>query len=229
MLRERQLAFQCAAVAREGGAAWRQHSFSAGRSNELLARRGLPQLSVAVPLTRGGVDANESAVFVRSLVQSAAPAVVSAAAAAKAAAAAPQQRLLQPAQTTPARHSSSSRASSRPPLVATCTPPQLLEQPAKRSRVTASPPPLQRQQHVQAPPRTACPGLAVRAAPAGAASAQLTHLIARSLSEQTAPVVISMPPSSASSCRSMAASPAAAAGGWLSRLRGMLTPQSRAC
>lgn len=225
MLRERQLAFQCAAAAREGAVAWRQHSFSAGRSNELLVQRGRPQLSVAVPTTCGGVDANESAIFMRSVEPSAAPAVVSAADAAAAAAAAAKQSSLQPAHPAPARCRSSSSSSSddRPPLVTTVTPPQLLEQPAKRSRVSCSPP-------VAAPAqRPALPGLAARVPPAGAGPSLRGHLVAHRLGENAAPVVIAMPCSAAPSCRGMAAIPAAAPPSWLSRLRGMLTPQSRAC
>ncbi len=65
MLRERQLAYQVQAAASEvPSATWRRESVSEGRGNQLLERRGLPPLSLKVPLVATGVGAEEAAVFV---------------------------------------------------------------------------------------------------------------------------------------------------------------------
>lgn len=110
-LRARQLEFQIKAVQREGPAAWRAASV-ASRPCHLLQRRGLPALSVKLPLTASGVNAAESAQYVRTV----------------------ELRGAQPAKLQPAA-AGSPPAVARPPLF---TPPQ--PQPlVKRSRLAATP------------------------------------------------------------------------------------------
>ena len=105
-LRIRQLEFQIKAVQREGPAAWRAALVAGTRPCALLQRRGLPALFVKLPLTASGVNASESAQFVRTVeLHSTRPA--------------------KPQPTTAAALASAPR----PPLA---TPPQ--QQPAKRSR-----------------------------------------------------------------------------------------------
>ena len=214
MLRTSQLSFQYKAVAREGPAAWRARSVAGAAPNALLQRRGRPQLCVRLPLTAGGVSPNETAVYVREVVvrpprkvAAAAPRPPLPAARGAAAPATPPKLIPQP----------------RAPLAAlnqqqAATPPRLLEQPAKRSRLAQpggavlraealaaaarcgirSPLPLQPLQQQQQQQQRPCHG---PPHPAG-------HLIARSAgsasSLSSTPVVIHMPPSATSTCRSAA-------------------------
>lgn len=113
-LRVRQLDFQIKAVQREGAAAWRAASVAGARPCELLQRRGRPALSVKLPLTASGVNAAESAQYVRTL----------------------ELRSLAPSTAQPAA-ACSPPALPRPPLA---TPPP--QQPTKRSRLAEVPPPL---------------------------------------------------------------------------------------
>jgi hypothetical protein len=88
-LRIRQLEFQIKAVQREGAAAWRAASVAGSRPCDLRQRRGLLALSVKLPLTASGVNAAESAQYVRTLeMRSAQSATVQPAATAQPAAAA---------------------------------------------------------------------------------------------------------------------------------------------
>lgn len=126
-LRERQLAYHYRKVARDDPATWRRFSVAASRPAALLAARGRAPLAILVPQTRCGVEAGDTAVLVRSIERWPATQRPAAGTAAAGAAACKPR----PLDTS----SNSGGSSSRPPLAATCTPPQLLEQPAKRSRM----------------------------------------------------------------------------------------------
>lgn len=235
-LRERQLQYQYRHVAVNDPAIWRPAdcSAAASRPNLLLAARNRPQMRLQLPQSRCGVEANDSAVFIRT--------VDPPPAAASKPLAVPAPRGLAHTNSRGSLSSASSSSLGRPELT-TCTPPRLLEQPAKRSRLDGSgsgsgaPPPRPAAQ------RSAGAGLAGRAVLVS--PTQHGHLIAYSLrgafGAASGPVIIPMPASAASyGCHSMASSPrsgylsraAAPASsplvGWLSRLRGMLTPGAEA-
>ncbi|EFN53532.1 hypothetical protein CHLNCDRAFT_136637 [Chlorella variabilis] len=195
MLRERQLAYNINAAVSQGPASWRRQSVAKGRACELLQRRGLPPLSVRVPQTLCNIRPGETAVYVRAVQRAAwqqapKPAVPAAPRMAAAAAAADTAALAQA------------------PLHCQDTPLQLLEQPAKRSRLSTD-------EHT---PR---PG----------------HLIARSSAGMagSARLVAAVPRSAASSrSQSTAGSPCMAGsplGALFRRMRGMMsspTPQPAA-
>lgn len=245
LLRQRQLEYQCRAIAQEGPSAWRRHSASAGRANGLLASRGRPQISLHLPFTRCGVDINDTAVYVRTVdpppsrpaaaVEERLPLPGGVGAAYTGTAAAAKQ----PTSGDRYTHSiSSGSGSSSGSQRSTCTPPRLAEQPAKRSRLSSS----GEATHAPAPPaHRSGPGLAAHAM---CMSPLQGHLIAPCMREQSAPLVIAMHPAlAAPSCRcsmvgfgSAASRPLSPASsplvGWLlssaQRLCGMLTPQAGA-
>lgn len=219
MVRERQLAYQIHAVAAEGPAAWRQPATAAAAApSPLLARRGCRTLSICVPHAATGIDAADTAVYVRSIsveCRRPLPTRPLAMRAAKCSTAAP----------TPVHCSSAA------PLQRLATPPALHEHPAKRTR-THSPAPR--------------PGAAVRVAAAGhliapdvrsSCSCCDTSNICSSISSPT-PVVLPMPPlappASSNGCRLVAPLQPAAAYtsssplvSWLQKIKSMLSPRSQ--
>ena len=213
MFKERQLHLQIHAAAAAGPHAWRQASVSAGHSNTLLQRRGLPALGIRVPHAATGVEAADHVVYVRSVdVACRKPKHAAAAAAAPCPPPAACSQTASPAAHAPTAFTCESSL----PLPSRLSTPPMQEQRAKRSRLSP-------------------PGSAVRSgAPTpAAAAAHPGHLIAcactRATERSAAPVVLAMP-------QTAAAQPRAAAHGddphgvmaWLHKMKAMLSPASRA-
>ena len=221
MIRERQLVFQIRAVAAEGAAAWRAPtSPAAAAPSPLLQRRCRAPLAVRIPHAATGIEASDTAVYVRSInVLCRRPSTACAAPAA----AAPRHAPCRPA--PPA------------PLQRLNTPPTLEEQPAKRTRLFS-------------PQRAAArPGAAVPAAApghliapdarsqasscgtCGSASSASASFCQCGLAPAAVPVVVPMPPLPRSSCPT--AQPLASSGSsspliaWLQRIKSLLSPRSQ--
>lgn len=217
MIRERQLAFQIRAVAAEGPAAWRAPAnHAAAAPSPLLQRRGLRPLAVLVPHGATGIDANDTATYVRSInvlcrrpaTAAPAPAAPSLAAPFRAAPPAPLQRL--------------------------ATPPTIEEQPAKRSRRLSPPRPVPGVAHAAAPCAAGhliAPDMRSQAGSCSAcSSASSAYYCPSSCAPTSAPVVLAMPPLQHGSRpvpqqhSSSSSSPLFA---WLQKIKHMLSPRSQ--
>ena len=210
MIRERQLAFQIRAVAAEGPAAWRAPANPAAAApSQLLQRRGLRPLAVLVPHTTTGIDANDTAVYVRSInVLCRRPATAAPAAPCRPAPPAPLQRL--------------------------ASPPTLEEHPAKRSRLLSPPRPVPGGAAPAAAPRAAghliAPDMRSQAGSCSTcSSASSARYCPSSCAPTAAPVVLAMPPLAYASCpvqqqQHSGGSPLFA---WLQKIKLMLSPRSQ--
>lgn len=208
MIRERQLAFQIHAVAREGPAAWRPPSTPAAAApSALLQRRGCRPLALLVPHAATGVTAADTAVYVRSINVACCP---------PSAAPAPKPRAETP--TAPLV-----------PLARLATPPTLDEQPAKRSRrlsparpgapVRAAPS-APAAGHLIAPACTSQCGYQPAAAPV------VLHMPALALSAGSAPAAPSVALARGGS-HPGGHSSASPLYSWLQKIRAMLSPRSQ--
>ncbi|PRW57457.1 hypothetical protein C2E21_4080 [Chlorella sorokiniana] len=217
MIRERQLAFQIRAVAAEGPAAWRTPANPAAAApSALLQRRGLRPLAVLVPHTATGIDANDTAVYVRSInVMCWRPATAALAA--------------------PCPLAAPCRPAPPAPLQRLATPPTLEEQPAKRSRLISPPRPVPGMAALAAAPRAAghliAPDMRSQAGSCSAcSSASSARYCPSSCPPASAPVVLAMPPLAHTSCpprqhqHSSSGSPLIA---WLQKIKHMLSPRSQ--
>ena len=123
MPRDRQLAYNIKSTASEGPSAWRQHSVAGDAPNDLLQRRGLPPLSLQVPLAAGyGIKYGERAMYVRTIDQPLPPSLQ------PAARAKPGADIAMAA----AGQASPSAAALHTPTLRFATPPRLGEQASKR-------------------------------------------------------------------------------------------------
>ena len=224
MVRERQLAYQIHAAALQGPAAWRMPAAAAAAApSPLLARRGLPALCISVPQAATGIDAADTAVYVRSISVALPRAPCSSGSPPP-----PPAPVCKPAPV----------AVALAPLQRLATPPTRHEQPAKRSRL-ATP-----GSAVRAPPQPATGHLIAPAASCSCCSASTCSSSGRPpLPRPPAPLVLPMPPvpSSDHSCCSLpsaaplsaARAPAAAYPSsspltqWLQRIKSMLSPRSQ--
>lgn len=215
MVRERQLAYQIHTVALQGPAAWRiPASAAAAAPSPMLARRGLPALSLSVPHAATGIDAADSAVFVRSI-----------------SVALPRARSAPCSPAAPAHCKAAPAAAA--PLQRLATPPAQHEQPAKRSRLATPGSARRVLQHPMA-------GHLI--APAASCSAT-AHSAGARPPRPAAPVVLSMPAAPAASGSHQcslplavqpAQRPAAAAypsssplTSWLQKIKSLLSPRSQ--